>query len=47
MKGTIEMNGTATDSITLQGDRRESEYYNEPGQWSCVQFLPGSINNKI
>ena len=46
-KGTIEMNGTATDSITLQGDRRESEYYNEPGQWSCVQFLPGSINNKI
>ena len=46
-KGTIEMNGSQTDSITLQGDRRESEYYNEPGQWSCVQFLPGSINNKI
>lgn len=46
-KGTIELNGNATDSITLQGDRRESEYYNEPGQWSCIQFLPGSINNKI
>ncbi|MCF8285108.1 MAG: hypothetical protein K9I48_09035, partial [Sphingobacteriales bacterium] len=46
-KGTLEMNGTLQDSIIIQGDRRESQFYNEPGQWNSIQFLPGSINNKI
>ncbi len=46
-KGTIEVNGTKNDSVTFQGDRRESQYYNEPGQWSGIQFLPGSVNNLI
>jgi hypothetical protein len=46
-KGTLELNGTLQDSIIIQGDRRESQYYNEPGQWNSIQFLPGSINNKI
>lgn len=46
-KGTLEMNGTLQDSIIIQGDRRESQFYNEPGQWNSVQFLPGSTNNKI
>lgn len=46
-KGTLEMNGTLQDSIIIQGDRRESQFYNEPGQWNSIQFLPGSTNNKI
>lgn len=46
-KGTIEVNGTKNDSVTFQGDRRELQYYNEPGQWSGIQFLPGSVNNLI
>ena len=46
-KGTIEVNGTKNDSVTFQGDRREQQYYNEPGQWSGIQFLPGSVNNLI
>ncbi len=46
-KGTLQINGTLQDSVIIQGDRRESQYYNEPGQWNSIQFLPGSINNKI
>lgn len=46
-KGTLEVNGTLNDSVTFQGDRREIQYYNEPGQWNAIQFLPGSVNNKI
>ncbi len=46
-KGTLEVNGTKNDSVTFQGDRREIQYYNEPGQWSGIQFLPGSVNNLI
>ncbi len=46
-KGTIQMNGTIQDSITIQGDRRELQFYNEPGQWNGIQFLPGSTNNII
>jgi hypothetical protein len=46
-KGTLQLNGTLQDSITIQGDRREIQYYNEPGQWNSIQFLPGSVNNKI
>ncbi len=46
-KGTLEVNGTKNDSVTFLGDRRESQYYNEPGQWSGIQFLPGSVNNLI
>ena len=46
-KGTLKINGTLQDSVTIQGDRRESQYYNEPGQWNGIQFLPGSVNNSI
>lgn len=46
-KGMLQLNGTPQDSITIQGDRRESQFYNEPGQWNGIQFLPGSINNVI
>lgn len=46
-KGTLQINGTLNDSVTIQGDRREIQFYNEPGQWNGIQFLPGSINNKI
>ncbi len=46
-KGTLQLNGTLQDSITIQGDRRETQFYNEPGQWNGIQFLPGSINNII
>lgn len=46
-KGTLSLNGTLNDSIIIQGDRREIQYYNEPGQWNSIQFLPGSVNNKI
>lgn len=45
--GTLQVNGTLQDSVTFRGDRLEQEYYNEPGQWNSIQFLPGSINNKI
>ncbi len=46
-KGTLQINGTLQDSVIIQGDRRESQFYNEPGQWNGIQFLPGSINNVI
>lgn len=47
VKGTLKVNGTLQDSVTFQGDRLEEEYYNEPGQWNSIQFLPGSLNNEI
>lgn len=46
-KGTLQINGSLQDSVIIQGDRRESQYYNEPGQWNGIQFLPGSVNNII
>lgn len=46
-KGTLKINGALQDSVTIQGDRRESQFYNEPGQWNGIQFLPGSTNNVI
>jgi hypothetical protein len=46
-KGSLRILGTPTDSVSIQGDRRESQYYNEPGQWNSIQLLPGSENNRI
>lgn len=45
--GQLVVEGALNDSVIFQGDRLEKEYFDEPGQWNSIQFLPGSIGNSI
>ncbi len=47
VKGTLEVKGELNDTVVFQGDRLESIYVDEPGQWNSIQFLPGSKGNSI
>lgn len=47
VRGTLLVNGTATDSVTFQGWRRESYYSRVPGQWFGIWFFDGSGVNQI
>jgi len=45
--GSIKINGTLGNEVTLQGDRLDSWYKDMPGQWDRIWLMPGSINNEI
>lgn len=38
-EGSLFINGTKSDSVTIQGDRLELDYRNLPGQWEFIRIL--------
>jgi hypothetical protein len=38
-EGSLFINGTQTDSVTIQGDRLELDYRDLPGQWEFIRLL--------
>lgn len=47
VRGTLNMQGKVTQPILFAGDRMESNYTDEPGQWTGIHFYSSSINSKI
>lgn len=47
VQGTLEIKGTATEPVIIQGDRLEKYMQDIPNQWWGIRLLPGSINNNI
>lgn len=45
--GTLKIQGNISMPVTIQGDRLEPEYSEEPGQWGYIWLSPGSKNNEI
>lgn len=45
--GTLQVNGTAGNEVVFQGDRREAEYSDEPGQWDRIWINEGHQDNYI
>ena len=45
--GTLNCQGTATDTISIASDRMERIYSEEPGQWTGIHFTSTSVNNRI
>lgn len=45
--GTLTVQGKLHDSVIFEGDRLESIYSDEPGQWNGIHFLRGSVNNRL
>jgi len=45
--GTLQVNGTKGNEVTFQGDRRELDYADEPGQWDRIWVNEGHTDNYI
>ncbi len=45
--GTLQVNGSLGNEVVFQGDRRESDYADLPGQWDRIWINEGSKNNYI
>jgi hypothetical protein len=45
--GTLQVNGTKGNEVILQGDRRESDYADLPGQWDRIWINEGHTDNYI
>ncbi|MCD4681588.1 MAG: hypothetical protein K8S00_14495, partial [Bacteroidales bacterium] len=45
--GTLKINGTLDNPVTIQGDRLESYYQDIPGQWNWIWLSAMSIDNEI
>lgn len=45
--GTIQVNGTKGNEVVFQGDRRESDYADMPGQWDRIWINEGHTDNYI
>ncbi len=45
--GTLIIDGSLSNEVTIQGDRLDPWYKNTPGQWNGIHFVPGSINSSI
>ena len=45
--GTLLINGQLGNEVTFQGDRLDSWYKDNPGQWDRIWITPGSIDNNI
>jgi len=45
--GTLEINGSFENPVTLQGDRLEQVYNDVPGQWNGIWLMNGSKHNII
>ncbi|TND08960.1 MAG: hypothetical protein FD123_1814 [Bacteroidetes bacterium] len=44
---TLIVNGAHGSEVTIQGDRLEQEYSEEPGQWGYIWLSANSVNNSI
>lgn len=44
---TLQIQGTFGNEVTIQGDRLEMEYREEPGQWGYVWLSANSVNNDV
>lgn len=44
---TLQILGTLTDNVLIEGDRLEPAFENTPGQWGTIWLKPGSKNNRI
>lgn len=47
VKGTVNMEGTASERIVIRNDRLEPRFDNSFGQWGGLVFLQGSKNNTL
>ena len=45
--GSIKINGSLGNEVTIEGDRLDPWYRDIPGQWDRIWLTPGSINNEI
>lgn len=45
--GTLQVNGTYGNEVTFQGDRREADYADLPGQWDRIWINEGHTDNYI
>lgn len=45
--GTLQVNGLKGSEVVFQGDRREQDYADLPGQWDRIWINEGSKNNYI
>jgi hypothetical protein len=45
--GTLQVNGTYGNEVTFQGDRREVDYADLPGQWDRIWINEGHTDNYI
>ncbi len=45
--GTLQVNGTYGNEVVFQGDRRENDYADLPGQWDRIWINEGSDKNYI
>ena len=45
--GKLNINGTLEDPVTIQGDRLEEEFQEEPGQWGGIYLSRTSRGNRI
>lgn len=45
--GTLQVNGTLGNEVVFQGDRREADYADLPGQWDRIWINEGHTDNYI
>jgi hypothetical protein len=45
--GTLQVNGTLNNEVVFQGDRREADYADMPGQWDRIWINEGHTDNYI
>ena len=45
--GTLQVNGTYGNEVVFQGDRRELDYSDKPGQWDRIWINEGHTDNHI
>ncbi|MBI3517960.1 MAG: hypothetical protein HY062_01200 [Bacteroidetes bacterium] len=45
--GTLQVNGTYGNEVVFQGDRREADYADLPGQWDRIWINEGHTDNYI
>ena len=45
--GTLQVNGTLGNEVIFQGDRREADYADIPGQWDRIWINEGKTDNYI
>jgi hypothetical protein len=46
-KGSLKVNGTLSEKVVFEGDRRENRFRQIPGQWGTIWMRAGSKDNKI
>lgn len=45
--GTLQVNGALNNEVVFQGDRREADYADMPGQWDRIWINEGHTDNYI